>query len=204
MTRPGLTDIICILDRSGSMESILNDAIGGFNHFLTSQKQLPGEAAITVVLFDHEQLEVKNRVPVNQSEPMTRETWVPRGRTALLDAIGDTIDRAGKRLDALPEKERPDQVLVCVVTDGFENASIRHSHESILEKIRHQESVYNWKFLFLSADPEAFSTAEKLGIDKDRVFQYEHSGDGTQSAYLYLNQEVELYRKRPQSGKNRH
>ena len=125
--KEGLTEIISIVDRSGSMQSILDDAIGGFNTFLAAQQRQPGEAKLSLILFDHEYQVVQQAVDIQQVEPLNQDTYVPRGSTALLDAVGKTIDAVGERLAATAESERPSQVIISILTDGYENARQTYS-----------------------------------------------------------------------------
>ena len=135
--KEGLTEIISIVDRSGSMQSILDDAIGGFNTFLAAQQRQPGEAKLSLILFDHEYQVVHQAVDIQQVEPLNQDTYVPRGSTALLDAVGKTIDAVGERLAATAESERPSQVIVSILTDGYENASQTYSKPKVAEMIKH-------------------------------------------------------------------
>ena len=146
--KEGLTEIVSIVDRSGSMQSILDDAIGGFNTFLAAQQRQPGEAKLSLILFDHEYQIVHQAVDIQQVEPLNQDTYVPRGSTALLDAVGKTIDAVGERLAATPESERPSQVIVSILTDGYENASQTYSKPKVAEMIKHQTEKYSWAFEF--------------------------------------------------------
>lgn len=159
-----LTEIAFILDRSGSMQSMVEPAIAGFNHLLREQQQQPGCARFTLVLFDDAYEVPFHSVPIAEVVELDAITYVPRGSTALLDAIGRTIDELGAKLAALPEADRPGQVIVAILTDGEENASHRYTWRDIAGRIRHQTSVYEWKFLFLGANQDAIATAAKMNI----------------------------------------
>lgn len=159
-----LTEIAFILDRSGSMHSIATDAIGGFNSFLSHQQRSAGQANLTLVLFDDECLIPADNVEISHVAPLNEETYIPRSSTALLDAIGMTIDRIGERLSSTAEAERPGKVIVAILTDGLENASTRFDWDDISRRIRHQTDVYNWEFLFLGANQDAIATAASLNI----------------------------------------
>lgn len=161
---PNLAEIAFILDRSGSMESLREQAIAGFNHFLGDQAKQPGEARLTLVLFDDEYLVPFDAAPLGNIIPLNAATYVPRNSTALLDAIGHTIDRLGQRLASTAECERPGQVIVAILTDGFENASTRYTWKNVAARIRHQQEKYNWRFLFLGANQDAIATAARLNI----------------------------------------
>lgn len=159
-----LTEIAFILDRSGSMESMAGAAIDGFNRMLREQQAEPGQARLTLVLFDDQYEVPVNSLPVSEVVELDATTYVPRGSTALLDAVGRTIDELGARLAATPEPERPGQVIVAILTDGMENASLRHTWQDISRRIRHQTENYQWKFLFLGANQDAIATAGRMSI----------------------------------------
>lgn len=164
------TEIAFILDRSGSMESMTNAAISGFNEFLKAQQATvdddgqPIPATFTLILFDHEYLAVHNRQDIQTALPLTLETYVPRGNTALLDAIGRTIDSIGNELAAIPEADRPAKVIIAILTDGEENASRLYSMSDINQRITHQTEKYQWEFMFLGANQDAIATAAQMGI----------------------------------------
>jgi Mg-chelatase subunit ChlD len=160
-----LTEIAFILDRSGSMESMIEPAISGFNQLLRDQQQLPGSARFTLVLFDDQYEVPVQSLPIAEVVELDITTFVPRGSTALLDAIGRTIDELGVKLAALPEADRPGQVIVAILTDGMENASHRYTWQDISKRIRHQTETYDWKFLFLGANQDAIATAGRMSIE---------------------------------------
>ncbi len=191
-----LTEIISIVDRSGSMQSILDDAIGGFNTFLRSQQDQPGEAKLSLILFDHEYQIVHQAVDIQQVKPLDRETYVPRGMTALLDAVGKTIDAVGERLAATAESEKPSQVIVSILTDGYENASQTYSKPKVAEMIKHQTEKYNWAFEFQAANMDAFAAAKELSIAPDRVVQFEATGEGVRDAFVQQSQRISAMRTR--------
>jgi uncharacterized protein YegL len=161
-----LTHIAFILDRSSSMESMRAEAIGGFNAFLKEQQDNEGEANLSVILFDHEYSPLVCGVPIAEMQPLTEKDYEPRGMTALLDAIGRTIDDLGKRLDAMPKAERPGDVILVVLTDGLENASNDYSRDKVSKMIQHQQTTYDWQFLFLGANFDSVQEAQDLGIQK--------------------------------------
>lgn len=182
-----LTEIICVLDRSGSMESIVNDAIGGFNSFLKSQQATPGEAVMSIVLFDHEYQVLCSGKALADVTPLTDQTFVPRGSTALLDALGKTIDEVGVRLANLPESQRPDKVLFVILTDGQENASQHYSAEQIHQMISHQRSIYSWEFLFLAANQDAFTASERMGISQGNTMNFAADADGVDRVFQNIS-----------------
>jgi uncharacterized protein YegL len=165
------TEIAFILDRSGSMQSMTQAAISGFNEFLKAQQNTlddhgqPIPATFTLILFDHEYLPIHNRAPIQDAGPLTLETYQPRGNTALLDAIGRTIDYIGCELAATPKPERPSKVIIAILTDGEENSSRQFTMADINQRITHQTETYQWEFLFLGANQDAIATAARMGID---------------------------------------
>ncbi|MDP6997060.1 MAG: vWA domain-containing protein [Candidatus Poribacteria bacterium] len=191
-----LTEIISLVDRSGSMQSILDDAIGGFNTFLAAQQRQPGEAKLSLILFDHEYQVVHQAVDIQQVEPLNQDTYVPRGSTALLDAVGKTIDAVGERLAATPESKRPSQVIVSILTDGYENASQTYSKPKVAEMIKHQTEKYNWAFEFQAANMDAFAAAKELSIAPDRVVQFEATSEGVRDAFAQQSQRISAMRTR--------
>lgn len=164
-----LSDVTVVLDRSGSMSSCRTDAEGGVNTFIEEQKQQPGQCAFTLVEFDTEYKFVHQGVPIAEVPPYK---LVPRGATALLDAVGRAISEAGARLASIPEAERPSLVVFVIVTDGQENASVEFNREQIREMIERQQRDYSWQFTFLGANQDAFSEARSLGIAAASVGQY--------------------------------
>ena len=159
--RTDLTDITMVIDRSGSMESICIDAEGGINTFVDSQKSEPGEALLTLVQFDTAYEFVHKGVPIGS---VPRFKLVPRGSTALLDAVGRAINETGARLGVMEETQRPGLVVFVIVTDGAENSSKEFTREKIRQMIEHQQSVYKWQFTFLAANQYAFAEGSTLGI----------------------------------------
>ena len=194
--KESLTEIVSIVDRSGSMQSILDDAIGGFNTFLAAQQRQPGQAKLSLILFDNEYQVVHQAVDIQQVEPLNQDTYVPRGSTALLDAVGKTIDAVGERLAATPESERPSQVIVSILTDGYENASQTYSKPKVAEMIKHQTEKYNWAFEFQAANMDAFAAAKELSITPDRVVQFEATGEGVREAFDQQSQRISAMRTR--------
>jgi len=195
--KKGLTELAMVLDRSGSMESTADDAIGGFNRLLEDQRKLPGELLVTVIGFDDQYEIWRERTPVAEVPPLTRETFVPRGSTALLDAIGRTIDTLGKRLEATAEAERPEQVIVVVITDGYENASRQYTVQDVFDRIRRQEQVYGWQFTFIGANQDAIATAARLGVDPRAAMAYAPDKAGTRRTYAAISRAVASSRQNP-------
>jgi len=170
--RNDLTDITLVVDRSGSMHSIREDAEGGVNAFIQEQAKLEGEALVTLVQFDTEYEFVVKGKPAIDVQPYE---LVPRGATALLDAVGRAINETGERLAKLPESERPGLVIFVVMTDGHENSSVEFKLDRIREMIQKQQDVYNWQFTFLGADQDAFAEAAGMGMAADGVANFAKS-----------------------------
>jgi uncharacterized protein YegL len=165
-----LTEIAAILDRSGSMEHLTDDTIGGYNSFIKEQREQPGEARLTTVLFDDQYELLHDRVNIKKMKPITRREYSARGMTALLDALGKTINDIGAKLRDTPEPERPGKVIFFIITDGMENASKEFSNEKVKEMVELQKNTYNWEFIFVGADIDAFDAARSIGINADRAF----------------------------------
>jgi hypothetical protein len=188
------TDITIILDRSGSMSSVKDDTIGGFNNFLSEQQKVEGEASLSLVQFDDQYEVLYIDKDIQAAARLTEETFQPRGMTALYDAVGRTVNATGQRLAALPETERPDSVLLVIMTDGFENASREFSGAQIGEMIRHQQDVYSWQFMFIGANQDAVLSAREIGIQEGAALTYAANSDGTQIAYSMIASKVRNFR----------
>jgi len=189
------TEIICILDRSGSMITVIDDAIGGFNAFLEGQKKAEGEANISIVLFDDKYEPLVEGVVVQDTEPLNDKVFFPRGMTALYDAVGKAINSTGERLNKLEESERPDKVLVVIVTDGKENNSKEFNGTQIKDMIEHQKDKYKWDFLFLSSDENAmFDARNNLGFSKGNTISFAANGTGSRKSYDTLTMSAVKYR----------
>lgn len=187
---PSLSEIAIVLDRSGSMEAIREATIEGFNAFLKSQQEAPGLVRLTLVQFDHQQIVVHDAVPVAEITPLDHDTFVPRGSTALLDAIGDTIDRLGRRFAAMSEHQRPGDVTVAILTDGHENCSRRFSWNQVSDLIQHQTDKYSWDFLYLGADADTIATASRLSIAADSSATYKLGRQGVGAVYSSMSRKV--------------
>jgi len=190
-----LTEIAFILDRSGSMDSQLEPAIAGFNKFLRDQQETPGEARFTLVLFDDRYEVPCNAIPIAEVVDLDTTTFVPRGSTALLDAIGRTIEELGARLSATPEAERPAQVIVAILTDGHENASHDFSLRKVSDLIAQQRDVYKWQFFFLGADQDAIATAATMNIDANSSMRFSSSAQGFRSSSRSISRKMSAMRK---------
>jgi uncharacterized protein YegL len=184
-----LTEIIFLLDRSGSMGGLETDTIGGFNGFIEKQIQLEGETIVTAVLFDDKYEILWNGVKAEQVRLTNREYFV-RGYTALLDAVGKTILDVGYRLSRTRAEERPGKVFFVITTDGIENASREFTYAKVKELIRHQQEKYGWEFIFLGANIDAVKEARNIGIRKENAHNYEASEDGIRQIYCVVHESV--------------
>ena len=189
------SEIAFVLDRSGSMKSCQQAAIEGFNQFLADQQKTDGLAKLTLVLFDDEYLVPISSIPVEEVVSLTDDTYQPRGCTALLDAIGQTIDNLGQRLAALAEKDRPGQVIVAILTDGLENASQRFTWKEIAGKIKHQTDTYKWIFLFLGANQDAIATAANLSIAANNAATYVADAAGSKAGQAAFSRKMSALRR---------
>jgi len=192
--KDNLTEIVAILDRSGSMNSIIDDAIGGFNTFLKEQKECDGEANMTVVLFDDKYEVLHDNVAIDNVVDMTSDTYTPRGMTALYDAIGKTVNTVGERLAKMDEKDRPAKVAVVIVTDGMENASKEFDHLKVSSMIEKQKNDYSWEFIFLSSDLDAVKNAQSFGVNVRNTKGFDNTGDGVRCAYSCASSSLKSYR----------
>ncbi|MFI5103477.1 MAG: hypothetical protein ACHP79_01015 [Terriglobales bacterium] len=166
-----LTHIIIVLDRSGSMSSVQEATISGFNEFINRQRQLPGEATLLAIKFD-DQYETLYDGPLAAVPPLDQHSFVPRGMTALQDAIGRTIHQAGQKLEVMPEEQRPEKVLFMILTDGLENASKEFNREKVAEMIKHQREKYSWEFIFLGANQDAVLVGSGFNIPQHAAMTY--------------------------------
>jgi uncharacterized protein YegL len=189
-----LTEIIFLLDRSGSMSGLENDTIGGFNSFIERQCQLEGETLLTTVLFD-DQYEVLWNGKDAKKVRLTSKEYFVRGTTALLDAAGKTILDVGHRLSKTPEEQRPGSVIFVITTDGMENASREFTYEKVKELIKHQQEKYSWEFIFMGANIDAAEEAESLGISKENAFDFEASEVGVEKMYNVMCEAVTFKRQ---------
>ena len=170
--KKNLTEIVFILDRSGSMAGLEDDTIGGFNAMIQKQKNEPGEAFVSTVLFDNYSEVIHDRVDIQKIEPMTRNEYYVRGCTALLDAVGGAIHHIGNVHKYAREEDRPEKTLFAITTDGMENASRKYSYEKLKAMIERQKEKYGWEFIFLGANIDVAKEAARFGIDEDRAVNY--------------------------------
>ena len=192
--KKNLTEIVFILDRSGSMSGLEADTVGGFNAMIAKQKREPGEALISTVLFDDESVVIHDRVPVQNIAPMTERDYYVRGCTALLDAIGGAIHHIGNVHKYARTEDVPEHTLFVITTDGMENASRRYDSKRVKQMIERQKARHGWEFLFLGANIDAVETAGRFGIGADRAVDYHTDRAGTQLNYEVLSEAVSAVR----------
>lgn len=199
--KQGLTHIIFVVDRSGSMQGIAKDMIGGYNTFIQTQKELSAECFVSFYQFDDIYETVFERTPLAQVQVLDAKTYLPRGSTALYDAIGFTIDSYGKYLAELPEEERPDRILFVTITDGLNNASKTFTVEAVRDKIKHQTENYKWDFVFLGSNIDAWSAGESLGVAADSTLQMSSVADSYSKGFDSLGKNTQVYRTSAAPGK---
>lgn len=193
--RKGLTEVVFILDRSGSMSGLEADTIGGFNSMISKQKKEDGEAVISTVLFDDQQEVVYDRQPVKMVEPMTDRQYYVRGCTALLDAIGGAIHHIGNVHKYAREEDRPEKTMFIITTDGMENTSRFYTYDRVKYMVERQKEKYGWEFLFLGANIDAISVAARFGINADRAINYECDQVGTSLNYQVMSETITAVRR---------
>lgn len=193
--KKGLTELVFILDRSGSMCGLEADTIGGFNSMIAKQKKEDGSAIISTVLFDDVAEVLHDRVELAKVEPMNEKQYFVRGCTALLDAVGGAIHHIGNVQKYARDEDRPEKTVFIITTDGMENASSRYSFEKVKSMVERQKSRYGWEFLFLGANIDAIAVAGRFGIHACRTVNYECDGAGTQLNYQVLSETVAKIRR---------
>ena len=192
--KKNLTELVFILDRSGSMAGLEGDTIGGFNAMIDKQKREPGEALVSTVLFDNETQVIHDRLPLDRVSMMTEKEYFVRGCTALLDAVGGAIHHIGNIHKYAREEDRPEKTLFVITTDGMENASRKYSYDRVKAMIQRQKDTYGWEFLFLGANIDAAQEAARFGIDADRAANYHADPVGTGVIYEAVNETVCSFR----------
>ena len=192
--KKNLTELVFILDRSGSMAGLEADTIGGFNSMINQQRQEPGDAYISTVLFDTSCDVIHDRVSLEKVPPLTSKEYYVRGCTALLDAVGSAIHHIGNVHKYAREEDRPEKTLFVITTDGMENASRRYSYDRVKAMIQHQKEKYGWEFLFLGANIDAAREAARFGIAPERAANYHADHEGTEVIYEAVSETVRNYR----------
>ena len=185
-----LTELVMILDRSGSMGGLESDTIGGYNSMLDKQRKAEGEVLVSTVLFDDRSEVLYDRVPLEKMPKMTDSEYYVRGCTALLDAVGRAIHHIGNVHKYAREEDRPEKTIFVITTDGMENASREYSYDRVKKMVERQKEEYGWEFLFLGANIDAIETAGRFGISADRAANYHSDHEGTKLNYEVLSDAV--------------
>ena len=188
--KKNLTEIVFILDRSGSMAGLEDDTIGGFNAMIQKQKAEDSEAYVSTILFDNHTDVIHDRVDIQKIQPMTRKDYYVRGCTALLDAVGKAIHHIGNVHKYAREEDRPEKTIFVITTDGMENASRQYTYERVRQMIEHEKEKYGWEFLFLGANIDAAKEAARFGIDMDCAVDYHADHEGTSIIYEAMSDAV--------------
>lgn len=185
-----ITEIVYILDRSGSMSGLEEDTIGGFNSMIDKQKKTNEKAFVSTILFDNETTVLHDRVPINKIGKMTNKQYYTRGSTALLDAIGGSINHIGNIHKYARKEDVPSKTIFVITTDGMENASRNYSYETIHGMIKRQKEKYGWEFIFIGANIDSEKEAGRFGIGKERAVNYMHDKVGTANLYTSVSKAV--------------
>ena len=195
------TELVFILDRSGSMIGMETDTIGGFNSMLKKQQAESGECRITTVLFDEKYEILHDRLDIKAVRPITGKEYYVRGSTALLDAVGKTINKISSAQKISKPEYRADKVLFIITTDGMENASREFSYDKVKNQIERQKSQYDWEFIFLGANIDAATTAERFGINREHAQDFHNDSRGIELNYRVVSEAVSCFRAAPKGEK---
>jgi len=185
-----MTELVFILDRSGSMSGLERDTIGGFNSMIEKQKRETGEAVVSTVLFDNESVVIHDRLPLDEVPRMTEREYFTRGCTALLDAVGGAVHHIGNVHKYARKEDVPERTLFIITTDGYENASKHYDYDKVRRMIERQKEKYGWEFLFLGANIDAAAEAKRFGIGADRAVNYKCDEAGTALNYEVISDAV--------------
>jgi len=188
--RDDLTAILMIIDRSGSMASLADDAVGGLNTYIEEQKKQPGEGLLTLVLFNHDYEAVYTSKPLKEIPALTTAQFHPHGNTALLDAIGRGIGELGLALSTMEDRDRPKRVVVVIITDGQENSSKEYKLAQIRGLVERQQKIHGWEIVFMGANIDAFAEAGAIGIGRDHTMTFDPSGRSVRDVYKYASRSV--------------
>lgn len=188
--KKGLTELVFILDRSGSMNGLERDTTGGFNSLIEKQKKEEGEAYVSTVLFDHESVVIHDRIDIREVTPLTEREYFTRGSTALFDAVGGAVHHIANIHKYARPEDIPEKTLFVITTDGMENASHIYSGEKVKKKIERQQQEYGWEFIFLGANIDAAESAGSLGISADHASDYVCDSAGTAANFCAINDAI--------------
>lgn len=200
--KKNLTEVVFILDRSGSMSGLEADTIGGFNSMMKKQKNETGDALVTTILFNKYSEMIHDRVDIKNIRPLTERDYVVGGCTALLDAVGDAIKHIGDIHKYARDEDRPEHTIFIITTDGMENSSTRYGSEQVKSMIERQKGKYGWEFLFLGANIDAVETATRFGIDRDCAANFHSDSVGTRVNYEAMSDAVSAVRANAPLGVN--
>lgn len=189
-----ITELVFILDRSGSMSGFESDTIGGFNATIEKQKKQDGVVYVSTVFFDHESEVIHDRVNINEIKPLTSEDYQVRGSTALMDAIGGAIHHIGNVHKYARPEDVPEHTIFIITTDGMENASRHYSAQEIRAKVKRQTEKYGWEFIFLAANIDALETADHIGIRRERAANYRQTNRGVERSYYAMSEAITTVR----------
>lgn len=192
--KDNLTELVFILDRSGSMGGLESDTIGGYNAMLSKQKNQSGRAKVTTVLFDDEYELIHERLDIEKVEPITEKQYFVRGTTALLDAIGRTLSLMISISKTVNKDAKSNKVIFVITTDGMENASVEYSYKKIKKMIEYQKEKYGWEFIFLGANIDAIDTAQRFGINKDMATNFKADSQGVSLNYEVVSEALTCFR----------
>lgn len=193
--KKNLTEIVFIMDKSGSMSGLEKDTIGGYNSMLEQQRKEQGEVIISTVLFDNGTQVIHDRMDISKVKNMTKKDYVVGGCTALLDALGGAIHHINTVQKALPEEERPEKTMFVITTDGMENSSHTYTYEKVKKMVQKKQEKKNWEFLFLGANMDAISAANDIGIRAERASTYHCDAKGTAVNFMALSKAITNFRK---------
>ena len=189
-----MTELVFILDRSGSMSGLEADTIGGFNAMLEKQAKETGDAVVSTVLFDNDSIVIHDRLPLSRIPRLTEKEYFARGCTALLDAVGGSIHHIGNIHKYARKEDVPERTMFIIMTDGYENASKRYDYETVCKMITRQKENSNWEFLFLGANIDSAAEAKRFGISADRAVNYKCDAEGTALNYEVIGEAVRMVR----------
>ena len=195
-----ITELVFILDKSGSMGGLESDTVGGFNAMIAKQKKEPGMAYVTTILFNHRSETIHDRIPLTEVPPLTDREYSVSGCTALLDAIGDAVQHISEIHKYIRPEDVPAHTMFVITTDGLENASREYSYDTVKRMIERQQEEYHWEFIFLGANIDAVREAGRMGIKASRAARYEHDGRGTRTNFRTLSDAVIRARRAPSAG----